>query len=182
MSSLAWKEELVKLVYIKQAIADLDKGHLYPHHLPNVAATSVELDKSQNALGFKLEQDHAAFLLCANGWDGFLQNTDLFGTGDFSGSDRYQAAQQTLDIYDVGVFEGIGIPRTHLFPIGASSVDGNIYAMVKRTIQSSKRIFWLEGDEREHFPSFSDFFVAMLDYNRFVLQVEQEARTAPLKS
>jgi SMI1/KNR4 family protein SUKH-1 len=178
MPDLNWKEEIVKLVYVKQAIAEVDRGRLYTHHLPKIAATNAQIHAAERALEFALPNDYVAFLLCADGWDGFLQNTDLFGTPDLCGSHRYQAALESIDMYDDNVFANIGVAKDDLFPIGYSPLDGNLYMMVKPNAQTVSDVLWLEGGERERYPTFSEFFLAIVDFNRLVLQIVSDPQQA----
>ena len=170
LTTLAWKNEIAKLAYIKQALADVDERRLYPHCLPKVRATSQQIVQCEGVLGFRFEPDHAELLLCANGWDGFLQTTNLFGTDDFLGSEQYQAAQGVLDMLDEGVFVRAGVPRRDFFPVGASLLDGDVFAMVKSNVRSPSRVFWFAGYEIDRYPSFSEFFLAIMDYNRLAVE------------
>jgi hypothetical protein len=170
-----WKAEIATLVYVKQALADADKRSLYPHHFPKVPADLSELRECERALGFRLEPDHATFLLSANGWDGFLQTTDLFGTHDFLGSDRYRAAASLLADYETRAFADTGVSKDVLFPIDASQLDGDIFAMVKSNLSAPSQVFWFAGYEIDRYPSFSEFFIAMIDHNKLAFQKLQQS-------
>jgi SMI1/KNR4 family protein SUKH-1 len=169
-----WKLEIVKLVYIKQAMAGVDRLGLYPYHLPKVRATTEQVGACERALGFRLDDDHKEFLLHADGWDGFIQDTDLFGTLDFRGSRRYVAARSIFDGFEDGAFEDINVPRSAFFPIGASLEHGDVFVTVRPGVPSVPRVFWFTGYEVERYPSFWEFFLAMLDANRDELQKLQE--------
>jgi hypothetical protein len=170
-TTINWVDEIVTLVYVKQVLAEFDQHQLYPHHLPKVKATKNKIAACETALGHKLEPDHVAFLLHADGWDGFMQSSDLFGTPDFCGSDRYLRSQTVLRAYSQDVFTGIGLTRMDFFPIAFSLPDKDLFAMVKMGVSSKSRVFWLaDNKEVDRFPSFAEFFLAMIDYNRLSIE------------
>jgi SMI1 / KNR4 family (SUKH-1) len=171
-----WDKEISKLVYIKQQIAALDQAGLYPHHLPAAAATQIQVDECQKALGLTFDSEYVDFLLRANGWDGFLQSTDLFGTNDLLGSDRYWEAYSVLQVHDESYFAGVGATKRDIIPIGRSSTSYSVYGTISRSITGRSRFYWFYSAEIEPFASFSEFFGAMVDYNLLVLKLEEEAQ------
>jgi len=175
MGAIDWKEEIVKLVHIKQVLATVDKKGLNPHHLPALAATPEQIQTCERALGFELDDDHRQFLLHANGWEGFVQTTHLFGTDDFLRSHRFNEAENLIKIYERSVFEQVGIPKDAFFPIAASSLDRDLFAMVRPHVASTARVFWFAGYEIDRYPSFSDFFLSMMDYNRLGIKTIRQA-------
>src|SRR5450830_154871 len=68
-----WKDEIVKLVYVKQALATIDESGLWPHHLPNMGANQESISQTEKALGFKIDSEYSDFLQLADGWNGFYQ-------------------------------------------------------------------------------------------------------------
>jgi SMI1/KNR4 family protein SUKH-1 len=130
----------------------------------------------ERTLGFDLDEDHKEFLLHADGWDAFLQDTDLFGTSDFLGSRRCRAAQGILDAYERPALEQIHIPRQVLYPIGGPRQDDDraLFVMVKPSFPSKSRVLWLTGYGVERFPSFSEFFVTMIAENYDEMEKLQE--------
>jgi hypothetical protein len=173
MTAINWKSEIVTLVYVKEVVADLDVHHLFPHHFPKVAATRTKIIKCQRLLGHALDDEHVELLLYADGWDGFLQSIDLFGTSDFCGSDRYLVANELLNAYDDGILADVGLAKSNLFPIGADVIDRDLFIMVKPGVKSSMRIFWLAEKEIARFPSFSEFFLSIVDHNRSLIETVQ---------
>jgi hypothetical protein len=171
-----WKDEIVRLVYIKQQIAELDQAGLYPHRLPSVAATHTQIHECQTFLGFALDPDYVRFLLCANGWDGFLQDMDLFGTMDLMGSARYHNASVILDVHDHQYYRDIGLTRNDIIPIGKSVGDSDIYGMTKHHQSENATFYWFHSADIESFLSFFEFYLAMVEYNLLVLKLEEEAQ------
>ena len=165
-----WKREIAQLVYIKQVLSEADKAHLYPHHLPKVGASSAQVEKCEKYLGFRLNSEHSEFLVCANGWDGFIQATNLFGTEDFVGSERFKAAESLLDVYEYNVFLDAGFARDYLFPLAASELDGDVFAMVKPDCPGAGKVLWFAGYLIDQYLSFSEFFLSMMDYNRMGIE------------
>jgi hypothetical protein len=108
-------------------------------------ASSDQLEECQAKLGFKLTKDHAEFLRCANGWDGLIQTTDLFGTEEFRGGSKFKAASEILDIYEQNVLTSAATSRDAIFPVGASNLDGDIFAQVKPGFPGQGKIFWFAG-------------------------------------
>jgi hypothetical protein len=176
-NKINWKEEIVKLVYVKRILADLDKRHLYPHHFPKVAATIDQLRDCERVLGFRLRDGHEQFLLHANGWNGLMLTTDLFGTDDFKGSKRYNAAQALLNSYEEHVFKSMGVRREEIFPIAASHLDLDIFVMARQNYRPLSTVFWLAGHEVERFSSFTAFYLSMVEHNKILVLEERETET-----
>ncbi|KXO08913.1 SMI1/KNR4 family protein [Marinobacter excellens] len=161
-----WKKEIVTLAYVKQALADLDVHDLWPHCLPEVAATTREIELAESQLGFALDEQYAGFLRHANGWNGFYQSVDLFGTKDLIGNEKMAVAQEMLNSVEEVVLSNCQIERNDLFPIAASSIDMDLFLMVKPTASKAGLVYWFAGSKIDHYPNFEEFFLAMVDYNR----------------
>jgi hypothetical protein len=163
---MKWTEEIAKLVYIKQVLADLDLKKLWPHHLPSVAATPAQIDAAEKALGYPLDSKYMQFLLHANGWRGFYQTVDLFGTDDLLGSARMGQAHELLHAIDDRAIAASGHRRSELQPIAATSVDRDIFFMTSSQGNNPGEVLWFAGELIDRFPNFEEFFLAMMDYNR----------------
>jgi hypothetical protein len=182
MRNIDWKKEIVTIVMIKQALARVDKRNLYPHHLPKIRASEKKIEDCESALGFCLNDEHRDFLLHADGWDGFVLSTNLFGCPDFLGSGRYREAQSVMDTWEAKMFCSLGGSRHDFFPIAYSELDRDLFTMrvsdgkalpaVFWTAEPSK--FWTAEREVDRFPSFHEFFLSMADYNRLAVEDEQK--------
>ena len=165
-----WKTEIVKLSLIKQELAEIDTHKLWPWHLPNVGATELELMECRHFLGFELDPIYQDFLTYANGWRGFIQATDLFGTKELMGSDKKnQNAEEILSDIEDSVLDQAGTSKEALFPIAMSQLDFDVFAMVKPSFARAGMVIWFAGYEIQRFENFHDFFLAMEEYNLLVL-------------
>ena len=68
-----WPEEIVKLIIVKQALAEVDRVGLFPFYLPEVAAGESSIGAVQSHFGRGLDKKNADFLRYANGWRGFFR-------------------------------------------------------------------------------------------------------------
>ena len=165
-----WKQQIAIAWMIKQAMMELDVNHIYAYHLPEIAASPAELQEAENALGFCLNAGYKAFLQCANGWKRFLQNTDLFGTHDLASGPGHDVGQFNLGMLPDSVLKESGVLRNDLLPIAASNRDRDLCVMLGPNSSAPGTVIWFGGEEIDRFPSFDDYFLAMLEYNRIELQ------------
>ena len=161
-----WKDEIVKLVYVKQVLAAVDTSGLWPHHLPNVGANQEKISQMENALGFKIDTGYSDFLQLADGWNGFYQTVDLFGTSDLAANEKTQYANFILNAIDDAAINESGFQRQELFPIAATLQDKDIFAMTKPSSSAPGAVVWFSGGVVATFPNFGEFFLTMVDYNR----------------
>lgn len=155
--SINWKLEISKLVCVKQVIADLDTQKLWPHHLPRVAASNQDILELEGLLGSKIPKEYLEFLKFANGWPGFYQYVDLFGTEDFLNED--------LKAYTNEIFEQTSISddgKQNLLVIATTRQDIDLFCLDLM----SGEVIWIAGTEVERFEGFNEFYLAMVDYNR----------------
>ena len=174
MMNEEWRDRIVAMVYVKQELMKLDVNGTWPHHLPEVAASDETLRKTEAHLGFRINQDYREFLKMANGWKGFLQTIDLFGTQEFSGSPILQYAQSLLDSVEDEVVKSTGFTRKELFPIAATQVDKDLFVMTLPTSHEPGTVIWLAGEEVDRYPNFTEYFLAMIEYNRQLVKDIQE--------
>lgn len=161
-----WEQEIAKLVYIKQVLSGYDHRKLWPHHLPAVAATREQIAAAENALGYPLVGGYGELLRHANGWRGFYQTIDLFSTEDIIGGARKANALEMFGAVDDGVIRECGIPREDLVPIAASMLDRHLFVMASPRSRLPGEVLWFAGELIDRFPTFEEFFLAMMDYNR----------------
>ena len=123
---------------------------------------------AQDKLQIKISQDYIDFLLCANGWKCFYQLVDLFGTKDFD-TENMSLAKMLLNT-ELEYDESLNDIKEYLFPIAVSQTDKDLFVMVLKEGREYGQIIWLAGWEIERFFSFSDFFEAMIEYNKEELE------------
>ncbi len=96
----SWKDKIAVMFLVQNEIQRLDKSGIWKYYYPELAATEEQLAAVEAHLGHKLDKDYRDFLLCANGWKGFIQTINLFGTGDLMGSSLMDYAMTMLGILD----------------------------------------------------------------------------------
>ena len=166
MESIAWKRSVVEMVRVLQQMSQLDTEHLWEYHLPEVAATAAYIEKVEHSLEERLDSHHRAFLEVAGGWRGFYQRVDLFGPRDFLGSDQFRHAQELLSYLEDSVLVDSGFERGDLLPIACSSVNIDLFVIARTSAAAPGTVIWFEGVEIDRYPTFDDFFLAMIEYNR----------------
>ncbi len=177
---MSWKERIVELVVVKQTMHELAPDGLWEYRLPEVAATSDQLDAVEEHLGEPLDAAYRGYLEHAGGWPAFWQAVDLFGPQDLLGSDRFAHAVEMLGFVEEDVLSDGGVRRDELLPIAASSVDLDLFVMTRRSSAAPGRVIWLAGSEIDRWPDFGEFFLAMVDYNRLELQQMQPGAGHPV--
>lgn len=158
------------MVVIKQTIADLDKEGLWRYKLPGLAATEDDLRKVERHLGEPLDAEYKEFLKFAGGWPAFYQTVDLFGHQDLLGNMRFTHAQTMLEAVKRSVLDAAKVKHEQLLPIAASPVDRDLFVITRRAADKPGVVIWIAGTEIDRFPSFNEYFLAMMDYNRAEVQ------------
>ncbi|MEN3747713.1 SMI1/KNR4 family protein [Sphingomonas sp. HF-S3] len=92
-----WKREIGIAHLVKQKVAQVDTACLWPHPLPEVAASDTDLISLEAHLGVSLDPKLRTFLLHADGWRSFYQSVDVFGLNDFRGGERKHRAEILLE-------------------------------------------------------------------------------------
>lgn len=165
-----WKTQIAKLAYVKQQLAEVDTQKLWPWHLPNIAATKQEITDCERYLGFKIDSQYADFLMHANGWHGFIQATDLFGTTDLAGGERMRKAVEILSYLEENVIKQAGVERDEVLPIALSPLDLDLFVITKPSTTQPGTVIWFAGYEIQRFADFQNFFLAMIDYNLLAIK------------
>lgn len=161
-----WPTQISTLALVKSKIADCDKRGIWPYHLPRTAASKAELSQVERHLDGKLPSGYVSFLLHANGWPGFYQTVDLFGTSELMGSKSMVYAMDMLSSIESTVLKISGFSSNDVLPIAATTSDLDLFVIGKPTSAVPGTVVWYAGQEIERFASFDDFFMAMIDYNR----------------
>ena len=155
-----WKDKISVMVLVKQEIQRLDKMGIWPHYLPEIAAIEEQLASAEKYLGHSIDKDYREFLMCANGWKGFLHTIDLFGTGDLIGSSLMDYVLRNLDVMDdaAKLSETSGFLKEELLPIAATREDIDLFVITRETSSHPGIVIWFAGGEVEKFPNFKEFF------------------------
>jgi hypothetical protein len=163
---MEWKKEIAIMALVKQELAVRDAAGLWPYHLPALKASAADIAEAESHLGFKLASDYASFLRHANGWRGFIMGADLFGTLDLCGSHRMKNAWLLINNLKPATLIQSGFKIGDLFPVAASESEGDLFLMVKPSHPAAGTVIWYAEEEIDRFPSFSEYFLAAVDYNR----------------
>jgi hypothetical protein len=67
---------------------------------------------------------------------------------------------------DNDVLAKSGVRREQLFPISATQSDRDLFVIVPSVSGSPGIVIWFAGEEVERFPTFDDYFLAMVEYGR----------------
>lgn len=160
-----WKRELVIAHLVKQKVAEADVEKLWENTLPEVAATSDQLQTLEVRLGYPLDPQHREFLMHADGWRAFEQKIDVFGVDDLLGSQRAERAAMLVETLEP--LEPLcGFSKSDVLPIAVSSNDIDVMLMTRPHTVKPGQVLWFAGGLIDTFPGFDDWFLAMVDYNR----------------
>lgn len=168
-----WTTEIARAVEVQEKTKEHDTEHLWDYYLPNEPATEEELAMAHWHLGFPLAPSYKRFLIHANGWRCFMDDVDLFGTEELRGGPLMQEALKMVDV----VGDGMGDPNftsTELLPIGYSRIQRDMFLLHKPDSSQPGTVIWWMGSDLECYPSFDEFFLAIVDNNRIRLQDFQE--------
>lgn len=166
-----WPREIAIGVVVRQRLAEVDKLPLYDYPFPRVAATPQDIATAEDALGRPLDPRYRDFLGFANGWPKFIQDIDLFGTTDLLPGGQIELANESLLILDsCGAFDPLGITREQLLPIAASTTQTDLFLIHLQEPGVVSPVLWMAGELIESYPSFDEFYLAMLDYQRRQIQ------------
>jgi hypothetical protein len=175
-----WKERIVQMVLVKQRLEEVDVEGLWDYKLPRLAASEEVLEQVEEALGVSLDPEYHDFLRHAGGWPAFYQSVDLFGPDELLGSPHFAAAREALESMEDEALEECGEAPRNLLPIAATSEDLDLFLIAGPEAQTPGQVFWYAGGLIETFPSFTEYFLAMVDYNRGeVRRLEDKAADAP---
>jgi hypothetical protein len=166
---MEWMKELVIARLVKQKVADADTQGLWEHPAPSPGAPEERIEAAADRIGVTFDDEHRAFLGHCDGWSGFWHSCDLFCTQDYVGSERFGRAMVLMETLEP-LHELCGYERDELLPIAVSRHDIDVFAIARSDSHLPGRVFWFAGQLIDQFPSFSEWFLAMVDYNRLDYQ------------
>ena len=158
-----WKPLIAKMMLIKNKIREEKGGDFYPYHLPNAAATDSEIDHISQTVGREIPPDYLDFLRTANGWKGFLLDTDLLGTEELNDPRYLQAANDCFFSLDETQIEGF--QKKDLLAVSVNLSDRDVFLMVIAEGNHFGEVVWFAGEEIDRYESFPEFFASMILYN-----------------
>ncbi|AZQ46393.1 SMI1/KNR4 family protein [Bacillus albus] len=161
-----WKDKIATMILAKQELMKQDVEKIWPHHFPEVGANEKSIRIIEQELGYKLDLMYREFLQYANGWAGFYQTVDLFGTEQLKELAIMDYAQVLLEAIDDVVLEESGVLRQELLPIAVSEFDRDLFVLCLPNSSRPGEIIWFAGEEIDRFENFDEYFLAMIDYNR----------------
>lgn len=164
-----WKRELAIAHLVKNKIAEVDIDHLWENTLPNAAASPDQLRMLESQLGYALHPQHREFLLHANGWRAFMHNVDVFGVDDFLEGPRAGAAVELIESLE-DLEPLCGFARRDLLPVAVNMTGIDVMVMTRPHTETPGKVIWLAGGVVDTFPDFQEWFLAMVDYNRYEYQ------------
>ena len=161
-----WRERIVYMALIKEKVAQVDVEGLWPWHLPSVKATEDEIKAVEARIGERLDESYRTFLSLAGGWVAFYQMVDLFGCADLIGGPRFNRGQELMRGLGEREYRQMGFSANDLLPIAASTEEVELFVMARRHTRAPGQVIWLAESVVDVFPSFDEYFLAMMDYNR----------------
>jgi hypothetical protein len=172
-----WKERIVQMVLVKQRLEEVDTEKFWEYRLPKLAADEQTLRQVETDLGMPLDPEYREFLKHAGGWPAFYQTVDLFGPEELLGSPEFMAARQALlSMEDEALAECGEAPR-NLVPIAATQQDLDLFLIAGPEANTPGQVSWYAGGLIDTFPTFTEYFLAMVDYNRNEIQRLEAAGT-----
>ena len=157
------KSDIARIVHWKQVAAGHDKLHALKWHLPCVGATVEQIARAERLTGTTFSEDYKEFLSCADGWNGFYILVDLFGTRDFSAG-RATDIMKRPELRKF--FQDEGWINQNVVPIGGSDAELDVFLLMSPTSPVLPGgVVWWANEEIDRYPSFRDFFGAMVNYN-----------------
>ena len=160
-----WRRQIAIAHLVKQRVAELDVDEMWPHCLPEIAATPQDIAEVEAVLAEPLDGKYRAFLGFANGWKGFYHSVDLFGTADLLSEPRRRLGDELLVTLEP-LEQLCGMKIGDVLPIAVSLDSIDVFVITRRHTKTPGEVIWLAGQLIDRFPDFDEFFLAMIDYNR----------------
>ncbi len=167
---LKWPALIGQLVLVKQELAAVDTAGLWEHAWPRVKADEASIAEAERALGEPLDAGYRDFLLHADGWPAISQDHDLFGTEDLRGSAAFRSATERLGHLEEMALAASAVRLDDVYPIAASRHEIDIFSIGRRGGSQPGVVIWFAGTEIDRFPTFAEFFLALVEYNRYEIE------------
>ncbi|MEW1546296.1 SMI1/KNR4 family protein [Streptomyces tsukubensis] len=164
-----WSALCAEMDRVKLGLKVHDRRGLWPHEPRRPPAPPERIADIATVTRCPVDPDYADFLRHADGWPGILQDIDLFGTRDFgtaTGTGAYARAEES--VRTIGAVARIERDRgfSRLVPIGASRDDIDVLVLHCNGEPDRRNpVSWLAAAEVDRYPTFTDFFLAMIAAN-----------------
>jgi len=89
---------------------------------------------------------------------------DLLGAPDLLGSPTFAHSLLRLSYLEPVALSAAGVQRDDLLPIAVSLVDLDLVVMQRRAAAEPGTVLWFAGAEVDRYPTFDDFFLAMIEH------------------
>jgi hypothetical protein len=160
-----WRKQIAIAHLVKKRVAELDVEGMWPHCLPEVAATPEQLVQVEALIGEPLDAKYREFLGFANGWKAFYHSVDLFGTDEFVSGSNAHLTKELLGSLEP-LDQLCGLAASDVLPIAVSQDSIDLFVITRRHTQNPGEVIWFAGQVIDRFPNFDEYFLAMVDYNR----------------
>lgn len=167
--TINWQKEIVNMARVKEELYKVDKQQLWSWHLPEIAATEMQINEIESCLGYTLDSQYKLFLMYADGWQSFYHDVDLFGTRDLLDSKKSGKAKELLEV----VIESCPDEKIiieEILPIAVSQNDIDIFVINNENSSSPGIVSWFAGYRIDTFANFGEYFVSMIEYNKLTIQ------------
>ncbi len=164
-----WTEEILLAVRVKTTVSLADVEDLWKYYYPNPRGGKEAIERCEEALGFSLDPEHRDFLRHANGWKAYFHDVDIMSTHELVEGPLYERASELVNSLD-DFKELYGFERSELLPFAVSARDIDLFMIGKPGTSQAGKVFWFAGQLIEERPSFSEWFLAMVDYSRLDYQ------------
>lgn len=160
-----YKDAIGYLYLVRERIREVDVNGVYEYYCPKIRTTNEMIKQWESVNSLILPDTYKAFLLTANGWKSVSQDKDLLSLEELTLSKESKYIE-TRDIF-ADIINDAG-DKSLLLPIAASDYSYDIYLMVL-DIESEfyGQVIWVAGEEIERYSSFEEFFLSLIDYNKY---------------
>lgn len=162
----SWPDLVSRFREQNARIARADVNSIWEYTGPEPGARESALLELEKSLGFELPSEYRDFLAVSNGWAGFYQDVSLLGIDALVDGEELTRAWELVESADEGSGGELQVGRHSFLPIAVSKFDLDVFVI---GTEGRGEVRWVAGQEIERFQTFSDFFVAMLAYNRETL-------------
>lgn len=165
-----WDSLIRELKCIRTLVEKADTEHLYEYFSPYASVPEKEIQEVEQ-LKESLNEQYRSFLLKAGGWPAFFQAIELFSPQDLLSGERHKRALILVSYLDnENVFEFEGLNSNDFLPIAVSSVDLDVFVLGREGSSVAGQVFWFAAYLIEKYPSFMEFFRAVIELHKDQLQ------------
>jgi hypothetical protein len=164
-----WKLAIVTNFWQRQQAEIWWSGHVFPMGAPKVRASDEAIAQAERAANVKFPEDYKDFLRHADGWPGFCEDMDLFATADFlSGDATRQLARHPSAVQ---FMNGLGFTPSDYVAVGGARQGLDVFLLTAAdSSKSPGEVIWYDDEQRDRWPSFSEFFSSMIAFNELLAQ------------